>query len=76
MAITRIALRKRGGKLTPYIGTYSQDGKVQKAFKAQIVPKVASCVKSSNTGVHEVGKLRANVAKCGKAVTGSHLSLK
>jgi len=75
MSITKIALRKSGGKLTPYIGTYSQDGKVQKAFKAQIVPKVASCVKAKNKGVHSVSILKKNVSDCAKAVSGTKLTL-
>lgn len=50
MSITKIALRKKGGKLTPYIGTYSQNGRAQMAFKAKYGDRVGACVRSKTKG--------------------------
>lgn len=50
-------------------------GKVQMAFKAQIVPKVSACVATGVKKGMSQAEIRKVVSKCGKAVKGTKLSL-
>lgn len=74
MALT-IALRKTGKKLTPYVMKTTTNGRVQKAFKKDVVPKMKACLERKGMkGTKSVSKRKDMVRECATEVTGTVLS--
>lgn len=73
--VLTIKLRASGKRLTPFISSVSTNGKVQKAFKAQIGETVGACVKSSVKKGMSAGAIKKAVRDCGKKSANTKLRL-
>ena len=66
---------KLSSGMKPYVGRVVRNGKVQKAFAAQIGNPVGACVKSSVTRGMGAGQIKDAVRQCAKQAKGTKLSV-
>ena len=71
----KIKLLARGKALTPYIGSVHTNGRVQKAFRAQIGQHAGSCVRGKVHKGMSVTDIRQAVADCAPAKGSVKLNL-
>lgn len=70
----KVKLRASGKKLTPYVGGVVTDGKIQKAFAAQIGNPVGACVRGAVHKGMTAGAIKKAVRDCAKPKAGTKLS--
>lgn len=66
---------KLSSAMRPYVGRVVRNGRVQKAFAAQIGNPVGQCVKGAVRKGMGAGEIKAAVRACAKSAKGTKLSL-
>ena len=66
---------KLSSAMRPYVGRVVRNGRVQKAFAAQIGNPVGACVKSNVRAGMGSGAIKQAVRDCARAAKGTKLSI-
>jgi hypothetical protein len=66
---------KLSSGMKPYVGRVVRNGKVQKAFAAQIGNPVGACVASSVRAGMGAGQIKDAVRQCAKQAKGTRLAM-